>query len=239
MELVGILRVLWARRILVGLGVLFAVAVGVAASGRASASVSWLASSRVLVDTPDSQLVRPVPKASDTVALRAALLADLVATEPAAKRIAQEAGVPLDQLAILGPSAEVETPVPTPLVTQAAIVGQPSGAPYVVRVHANGQLPIIAVEGAAPDAAHARALVNATTSGLRSLIATGETDGFSVEQLSPAVAEEVATRSQALLLGVGGAVFAFAFWCAAVVLLGGIAARLRGAVSSPVPRRAS
>jgi hypothetical protein len=235
MELVGILRSLWERRLLVGLGVLVALAVGMLASRQASpASVSWDASSRLLVDTPDSQLVRPNPKASETVAIRASLLADLAAREDVAAAIAREAGVRSDQLAVMGPATEALTPVPTPLVTQAAAVSS-AAAPYVVVVTADSELPIISVRANAPDAEHARSLVEAVASGLRSLIAARDGgDGFSVELLTPPQAEPLVAASRAPLFAAAGALATLGVWCIAVMLLSGRSER-RGAVSRTQP----
>lgn len=229
MELVSILRPLWERRRLVALGVLVAIAAGLLASKQASpATVSWDASGRVLVDTPDSQLVRPAPKAGETVAMRASLLADLAASDKVTAIIAREAGIPVDQLAVIGPAAEDLTPVPTPLVTQAAAVAQPVGAPYVVRVSSDIELPIIMVQANAPDPRHASLLVDAVARGLQSLLAPQDgSDGFTVELLAKPEPEPLAGASRQLMYAAAGTLMTFGLWCTAIIFAAGLAGRRR------------
>ena len=84
MELVTILRELWRLRVLV-LGIaLLAMLVGMALAFRLPSLESrkyevGVATASVLVDTPNSQVIEVAPKGSDTLAMRASLLANLMA----------------------------------------------------------------------------------------------------------------------------------------------------------------
>ena len=60
MELVALLRILWRRRVYVALGLVLALAVGFAAS-RGETRQLGIASTRVVIDTVDSQLVDAEP----------------------------------------------------------------------------------------------------------------------------------------------------------------------------------
>ena len=124
-------RALWRRRILVSLGAVlaFAVAVKVGAGvsdGRALAKVG------VLLDTPQSQLTNVDPPRVESLTWRANLLSLLLATEPARRQLAREAGIPAQQLAVV--NSDLATPiVPASLPLTAAGRGQPRRGLSVVR----------------------------------------------------------------------------------------------------------
>lgn len=107
MELIGALRMLRRRRVLVALGVLAAVAAGLAVerrldSGAAAAQEPMVAETRLFVDTP-TPLAVDVEADTETIGAHAALLADLMAAEPQVRAIARGAGVAVGDLAVLRP----------------------------------------------------------------------------------------------------------------------------------------
>ena len=101
MEAITILRELWRLRYLVFLGAILALAIALMTAYRISLAPPKLesrqyhvgvASARVLVDTPDSQVVDLNPKGADALSSRASLLANLMASSPVKTIIARDAG---------------------------------------------------------------------------------------------------------------------------------------------------
>jgi hypothetical protein len=231
MELVSILRVLWGRPILLGIGALVAVAVGMLAAngalpgpGGAAGAKPRSASVRVLVDTASSQLVNPDPPAADTVAARAVLLAGLLASDEARAEIARRAGVMPDRLAVIGPSVTVPT-VPTKLSerTTAAIEGAPE--PYAVTLNADGALPIVAIDVRAPDAAAVRRLAHAATATLASLTAPPDRKtkrGFVAQALGRPLVAAAESGPGPAMFAIAAFLATFATWCGCIVLASGL-----------------
>ena len=232
MELVAILRLLWARRILVGVGAVLATAACAAAvAGPVATSLRpsalGIATARLFLDTPSSQLVRAAPKAVDTLPMRATLLADLLASEPIRARIAHRSGVPREALDVLGPSSRVEPGMPTPLATAAAAAEGARGA-YQLRVYAAPDAPTIAIDAQAPTARAAAALVQSATTALRSLLpAGGRSDAFVLRTLAAPHAKQVPTDSRRRLVALFGALALFPLWCGGLVIAAGLAGRAR------------
>ena len=73
MELLPIFRLIWRRRLLLGAGLVAAIAAMVVFGGK-SATRSYVAWTQVTLDTPKSQLVAAAPAGGDTLAWRASLL---------------------------------------------------------------------------------------------------------------------------------------------------------------------
>ena len=104
MEAVTILRELWRRRLLVAAVAFAAVLVGFLLSYRVGLPPEprqykvGVATARVLVDTPQSQVIKVDPKGSDTLGLRASVLANLMVEGEARAAIARRAGLKPRQL---------------------------------------------------------------------------------------------------------------------------------------------
>jgi hypothetical protein len=232
MELVGILRVLWDRRIIVALGVVVAVAAGLLA-GRGAGSAagsSGVGSVRMVLDTADSQLVEAAPKGADTLSMRAGLLANALATDMGTSVVARDAGVADAQLVVLGPAATRTPAVETPLVRQVAQVTANPNVPYVVKVNADDVTPIISVEAYAPDASEVARLTRAAVAGLRSLLVAEDgtrSRGFVLEAVAPLRTEEVPSGAHGPLPMLGAALATFVFWCVCIVLAVGAARGIR------------
>lgn len=229
MESVTILRELWRRRVAVGLVALAAILVGMLLAFRPGLPPEsrqysvGIATARVLVDTPQSQVIKVDPRGSDTLGLRANVLANLMVEGEARAAIARRAGLkPKRLLAIAESALEPQT------VSKKAL-RNPNIHLLTTRVVSNvdgEQLPIIEIEAQAPDAARATALANATVTGLSDYLKARAAAGEEVDArrrlrvsgLGTAQATE-STRGPGRALALGAAVFVFLAGCGAILLV--------------------
>jgi hypothetical protein len=176
METVGILRVLWGRRLVIAVAALLALAVGMVTGFRVSAmppaiegrgGTTGFALSRVLIDTPRSLVADARAPGAGTVYARAILLGALMASDPVRTAMAREIGVRAEELGVVGPTT-VAPLVATPLADQAVEVSQPR-QPYVVTVTVDPQLPIMSVAATAPTRRQAAEVSDAAIGALASL----------------------------------------------------------------------
>jgi hypothetical protein len=233
MEIINIARLLWQRRIIVGVGLLLAVAVGALAAdgqlpgpGGSAATKPRNASIRVLVDTATSQLVTPNPRSADTVAARAALIADLMASDAAKAEIARRARIRPAQLAVIGPGVTVPT-IPTKLSERTATTVEGAPEPYGVTLYADGEVPIVAIDARAPGALEARALARAATATMASLTAPPKPEmrrGFVAQALGPPVLARAESGSGPAVFAIAAFLGTLAIWCGGVVLASGLTA---------------
>jgi len=233
MESVTILRALSRRRLLVGLGVVLALAIGLLGAYRVSvlppalksgATTAGFASQRVLVDTPTSLVADATPEGATSIVIRATILADLVESDGMRRAIARRLGVPPSEVgAIASTTASPQTE--TPLATQALEVTRPT-EPYVVSVGLQAGQPILAMQTIAPDAGGAARLMRATTTAL---VAAGHAAApargpVEVERLGAAqvgVKQVGGGKKKAAI----GALIVLVLWSAALVALDGISRR--------------
>ena len=155
MELVTILRELWHRRTIVALVALVSLIVGAAVAFRLPSLESrkyevGIATARILVDTPKSQVVEVAPQGSDTLGVRANLIASLMADGVVKDAIAKRAGLKLDELegvaentAGTSGAAAVE---PTAFTADDHVL-----TTRVIQTPDGDRLPIIDIETQAPD----------------------------------------------------------------------------------------
>jgi hypothetical protein len=231
MELLKILHALWARRFMVGLGLVASLAIAaLGIRGAPPATITWVASARVLIDTSDSQLVNVLPLAVETLPLRAELAADAVATDRLKAQVARDVGIRADELDIIAPAAWAEPPVSDELVSQAVKFAGQTRAPYVVSLYADGLSPIVSIGANAPDARRATMLANATIAVLKASIAPPVgSRGFVTETVTAPHAAALVHRSRHALFALVGAIAVFVLWCTAVLLASGLRRRVRGA----------
>jgi hypothetical protein len=232
MELLPLFRLIWRRRLLLGIGLVVAVALAVAIGGPppSSSAVAW---TRVALDTPTSQLVKSAPAGADTLTWRASLLVHLMKTDDVQRELARRLGVPTDQVAVVDPG--LATPeIPASLPTAASDAAAMTVAPYTLTVFAPSlYLPLIAIEAAAPDHASAESLAagaadilesQSSLSGARyeSMIKTGgppaTLERFLVEQVAPIRTKPV-NAPVVPIKQIGAPVFLFAIWAVGVLLL--------------------
>jgi hypothetical protein len=231
-ELLLILRILWDRRVVVAIGLLAAVAAGLAAGhGRKAADANALGSLRMVLDTTDSQLVAAAPAGAGTLPTRATLLADTLSTGAGTALVARNAHLPADQVAVLGPDALSAPVAPSALATRVAAVASTTRTPYLVDVLADDVTPIISVAAYAPDRAQAGRLAAATGAALQTLLATKDAThsaGYVLHTFAQVRTRRLpAASTHQRVLMAGTAIALFGSWCACVVLATGTARRRR------------
>lgn len=238
MESVGIIRVLWRRRLWVAAGALLALALALVALYRVSPGLppslqsrttsSGFAWQRLLVDTPSSVLADAKARGAQAIASKAVLLGDLAEGDSARRQMAADVGVRPAEIGVVGPGSLTPAMV-TSLATQAIEVTRPR-ARYLVAIDEAPSLPILSVFATAPEPDAAARLVRATAAAIGSLSrqALGPGGEARVEELGkvqsgartggPRKAKALATAAILLLL-----------WCIGVVLFDGVARRRRPA----------
>jgi hypothetical protein len=234
MELVGIARMLWRRRIPLGLGVVVAVAVGVVAIHRVSimppelerrGADSALASARVLVDTPRSLVAAARPNGWDTIAARAALLGSLMGRDALRAEVARHAGVKMSELGVA--SAYLGAPgTATPLSRQAADLDRPTETHVLTVGVENPQVPIVSILAEAPTLGTAARLVEAARGALESLVnrPSANAQGVRMERLGALTVKRVTNGTGAAKAGIA-ALLVLALWWLAVILFDAIVRR--------------
>ena len=234
MELLPLLRRLWRRRVLLGAGILVAVAALVAFGGTSPVTTRGaLASTSVTVDTPRSQLVAAAPAGADTLAWRAVFLAHLMATDTSKMELARRLGVSLNQVAVVDPTL-TQPLVPTDTAEAATKVASSASAPYVLTTFPpNTSVPLISIQAAGPDRADAARLAEAAVAVLQSRGSTDDRPFASqvmtnagvlrrqplvVSQAAP-VRIKVVRISSLSAKAVVVPLFVFLAWCTTVLLL--------------------
>jgi hypothetical protein len=229
-------RALWWRRIFVLLGVVLAIGAaakvaGGTGDGRAGAEV------RVLLDTPQSQLVNADPARVESLPWRANLLSQLLGTEPARQQIARGAGIPADQLAVV--DLDLATPtVPAPLPVAAAESALNPREAYLLSVHSDALIPLISLEAQAPDRGAAARLAEAAAHALKISAAPAdipEARSLIAEPVGPITTRSIPSDHRTLRM-LGMAIVLFGLWCAGVVLVSAIARSMRLPETKPAPR---
>jgi hypothetical protein len=230
MELVAILRLLWRRRLLVLLGAVLAAAVGVMLMSRSAPVEAAVATTGVVLDTPRSQLVDANPSGADTLAWRAGLLADLMATPPVVSSIARDLRIPARDLAVVNPSLAAPE-IPASLPRNAAKAAAVARQQHVLVLQYDELLPIISIEATAPDRGRATRLAEAGTQALKSAATmrdTADVQGFVVDDVGSVHVREVGGGSGRMKV-VALTVILLGAWCGAVALLPGLGRAWRAA----------
>jgi hypothetical protein len=189
-----------------------------------------VATSRILVDTPSSQVVEVAPKGFDTLGTRAGLIASLMVDGPIKASIARRAGVRPEQIDGLSDSAAEDTaaeksPGRRSDVLMTSVVTNSSG----------GELPLIGIEAHAANPAAAARLAGAAVSGLRDYLNSKaalqkipEARRLQVTGLGAPQARDVG-RGPRRLFALAAAVFVLAAGCAAIVVFSSLASAWRAA----------
>jgi hypothetical protein len=231
MELVPLLRELWRLRVAVAVIGAVAVLVGLAVAFQLPSLESrkydvGLATARVFVDTPASQVVKVAPKGSDALGVRANLIANLMVEGDVKAAIAQKAGLAPEQLigipeTAVGPAPDLGAAPAKASVLSTRVSATPDG----------NRLPIIEVEAQAPDAAAAARLAEASITGLRDYLdskaaaeSVSDAERLRVSGLGTPQAREVA-RGPRTVFALAAVLFVFIAGCGALL---GALALLRG-----------
>jgi hypothetical protein len=227
MEIVSLLRTLWRRRYLAAIGLAVALALAGLTMSRPAAS-SGVATTRVSLDTPESQLVTDAPKGLESLPWRATMFASLLGTDAARARIVQEMGIGQDQLNVV--DQELTFPqVPASLPKTAALAGNAGAEPYVLTTHTDDVLPLIEITAAAPDRGSAARLADAAVHSLETDVSpldTASLQGLDVERVGPIEAKTVegaSGKKTAFIM----ALALIVFWWGALVLIPTIRAAWR------------
>jgi hypothetical protein len=173
MDTVTILRDLWRARAVVLCVWLVALLAGTAVLYK----ISWpleletrkyavgVATTSILIDTPSSQVVEIAPKGSDTLGVRANLIASLMIDGTVKATIARNAGLDPDDLVGISTSAQDSGATAGPVSRRAPVL-----TTRVVTDNDGSELPIIQVEAQASDARAAERLAGAAVVGLRAYL---------------------------------------------------------------------
>jgi hypothetical protein len=243
MDTVTILRRLWRFRLLVAVSALLAIAAGCLVVYKWSPPlklesrkyVVGVATARILVDTPASQVVDVAPKGSDVLGGRATLLANLMVEGEIKSAIATKAGV--DPAKLVGVS------------DSGAVTGVPADAPsdprgfqlgtHVLTTAGGDSLPIIQVDAQAPDAAGAQRLATSAVQGLREYLDSKaavervpDAQRLRVSGLGEAQGR-LAVRGPRLAFGVAATIFVFLLCCGAILMGAALLQALTGTHGQP------
>jgi len=232
MELLALLR--WLRRhpVLVALGLVIAAALAFRAAQGESRTFA-VASQRLVLDTPKSQLLEADPKGADTLPWRAAVLAEMTGTDSVGTRIARDMGAPARSVEVISMNLTVPE-VASPLVTAAEKAEAAAGERYVALVGFDQRLPLITVATRAPDRRAAVRLAHLTASALMAAATAPRTavepQGLTVQAIGRPRAKEV-VDSPRLAVPVVIFVVLVSLWCVGIALL----SRVRNALRAPAP----
>ncbi|MGZ5335933.1 MAG: hypothetical protein ACXWFV_10920, partial [Solirubrobacterales bacterium] len=242
MDAVTILREIWRCRVPVGLAAVVAILVGLVLTYTVSLPPKsrkyevGIASSRILVDTPSSQVVNVEPRGLETLGVRASVLANVMTEEEIKTIIATDAGLNPSELVA---GVEFEGALPADL---SRAVGNPEAHLLTARTPTdqdNVPLPIIEIEAQAPDSAAAVRLADAAVAGLGGYLASKAanesvpaTRRLQVNGLgAPQVRQDIRGPKRVVALGV--AVFVFLCGCAGILVLSALAPGWRLSALAP------
>ena len=249
MELVSIGRFLARRRLLVALGVVIAAVGGLTATGLVSIGPfgaperrATVARAQLQVDTPNSLLV-DLEASNSAIGTQTVLLAYQLARPELQTAIARAAGIAPSKLTVLNADAAIPPRV-SPLANRATeTAAQPRGD-YLLTVKATTELPVISFEARGPDSAVVGRLADAPKTVLQTLTAEGARSPrhqLAVRALTPVRFDDktVVIGGRNALVGALVFVALAVMWCAAIVLLSGIARAWRafaGQAAAPPPK---
>jgi hypothetical protein len=233
-EVVDCVRILWRHRLVAILGAPVIVAIALLGTHRVSLSpfsltpsrqVLGIASVKVLVDTPKSQLVdldQAVDEDASTLPTRVRVLVDDMAGESSRTALARELGVPAAQIDV-SPFANG----PTYTTTLAKHLGEASldgDRPYVVNLNPDHTGSIVSIDTTAPSAAEANRLAQAALSTFaRRVRSDGGDRGFVATALGrPRQGQVLVGARKAMTAAVG--LIVLSVWLFAIIVAGGLAA---------------
>jgi hypothetical protein len=231
MQTVTILRELWDRRLLVGVVAVVAVAVGFLLAFRPSfppesrSSSVGVATARILVDSPRSQVVEIKPKGSATLGTRASVLANLMVEGEVKDAIARRAGLRPSQISATAKSPDV--------TTEKSSSKDYSLTTSVLTNPDMMELPIIKVDTRAPSPALAAKLANAAAAGLsESLDSKAAAERVAADQrlrvkTFGAAQGTVASSGPGRLVALAAAIFVFLGGCGLILVGSALASAWR------------
>jgi hypothetical protein len=232
MEAIIILRRLWARRFVVAAFFLIACLVGVSMSFHLSTKglgskqyEVGMAMTRILVDTPDSEVIDVNPYGIDDIGGRAQILANLMTSPAVETLIARNAGISPSQLVASTPPVSGPA-VPSQMSQTIAKSTNPANT-YSLTLFTSA-LPIIQVESQAPTAAAAARLANGAYAGLRQYLARVATNERVPERRQLVISPLGSAQSATVTAGTGKAIgivvglVVFVIFCVLLLVIEGM-----------------
>lgn len=214
MEVLIALRLLSARRLLMGIGAVLAVLLAYAVAGAITPS-GGEATTSVLLDKSRSQVVDATPAGASGLPWRATLLTGLLGTQRATREIAHGAGIPVDKLAVLNSNLEAPT-VPASLPQTAADTTAIPPDPYLLTASADGILPLVSLTAQAPDQREAIGLADSAVRALEARAAPADVSkrqSFLVKRVATVDARDLPGGTPWLKV-IGFAMALFCLWSA-------------------------
>jgi len=230
-QAVANLRELWSRRLLVGVVAAVAVTVGFLLAFKVSfpptrhSSTVGVATTRILVDSPRSQVVDIKPRGSTTLGSRAVVLANLMVEGEVKRAIARRAGLRPQEIAATAKSSYAE--------------GEPSSSKdysLTTSVLTNTdqiELPIIKADTRAPTPELAVRLANAAVGGLSEYLdskaaAEGVAPGDRLRVNAFGAAQGTTSlRGPGGMVALGATIFIFLGGCALILVCSALAGAWR------------
>jgi Bacterial dnaA protein helix-turn-helix len=242
MDAVTILREIWRCRLAVGVAAVVAILVGLALTYSVSLHPKSrkydvaIASSRILIDTPSSQVVTVEPRGLETLGARASVLANVMTEGEIKTIIAGAAGLHPNELHA---GVESEGVLPADLSAAAANPGAHLLTAHTATDPDNAPLPIIEIEAQAPDSDGAVRLADAAVTGLQGFLVSKAANEnvpdarrLRVTGLgSPQVRQEIRGPKRMVALAV--AVFLFLCGCLGILALSTVAPGWRLSTLAP------
>lgn len=211
MELAVILKILWSRKFVVAVIVVLAGGAAFGAGQLAKATPTGTATVQILVDSPQSALADLLQNTAP-LTTRAALLAQVMASEAVLEEIAYTAGVPVSALTAQGPYSGSGEPLDaiTPAEARAnQLLGERSR--YRLTFVAQPDEPIVTASVQGPNPAIAGHVAEAVLPGVQRFVAALQQQGatkaaqrVTIRQLGPAQVGSVNSSSRKALMAVGG-----------------------------------
>ena len=201
-------------------GAVLALAVAVVFGMRGQTVTGGTASADVLIDSQESAIGDLRPDTLPLVA-RSGILAQILGADGATRAIADDAGIPVNEIVVVGPELTVAG-VPDQASAERATKLSES-ARYLVEIGHGDGIPVLTILTRAPTTAEARMLADATAAALKNYVADyqeraviPEKRRVTIRQLGPARAGEFKEAPSAIL---PFAVFLaiFGLWCFAIL----------------------
>jgi hypothetical protein len=209
MELTAILKILWSRKFVVAVIVVLAGGAAYGASQLARSTPTGAATVQILVDSPQSALADLLQNTAP-LTTRAALLAQVMASEAVLEDVAYTAGVPVGQLTAQGPysgSGEALDVITPSEARGSQLLGE--RARYRLTFVAQPDEPIVTAAVQGPSPATAGRVAEAVLPGVQRFVSTLQKQGatqpaqrVTIRQLGPAQAGTVNSSSRVALMAV-------------------------------------
>jgi hypothetical protein len=163
MELAQILNALNRNRMLLAGATVLAIIAAVLVAGRGETTRGGTASAEVLVDARESTLGDLRHETLPLVA-RSSILARFLGAGGATEKVAEEAGVPADEITMIGPPLNIDG-VPDAEAAEDA-TQRAEDAAHLVQVQQGDDLPLLTIFTRATSESEARSLADGTTAAL-------------------------------------------------------------------------